>query len=226
MASAPPTAPAARDAPTGLSAEFDRQVAVFLEKGYAAAAGLSLDAFLRHVEPLRNHLSLVPDSPPDLEAGRLAFLVVVTRDLVTTEDAMCRVELHGRTGVIRMFPRTPRDFTPRDDVPLPPAPVYLLVDVDRGQATRNVAPHDALAIIRRSGRSPLTLDEGIAAVTHYPDFLRKNHCFSLLASRCSGDKRVPAIWITREKRPNLGWCWDGNPHTWLGSASCASRLSP
>ncbi len=24
----------------------------------------------------------------------------------------------------------------------------------------------------------------------------------------------------------LGWCWDDNPHTWLGSASCGRRLGP
>ncbi|WP_371413026.1 DUF5701 family protein [Thiomonas sp. X19] len=55
-----------------------------------------------------------------------------------------------------------------------------------------------------------------------PDFLQPNHCFSMLASRC-GDKRVPALWLS-ESRPKLGWCWAGNPHTWLGSASCANRV--
>jgi hypothetical protein len=53
--------------------------------------------------------------------------------------------------------------------------------------------------------------------------LRKNKCFSLLASRC-GDKRVPAIWISG-KAPKLGWCWAGNPHSWLGSASAGARLA-
>ena len=37
------------------------------------------------------------------------------------------------------------------------------------------------------------------------------------------DQRVPAFWIS-EGRPKLGWCWDRNPHTWLGTASCATRL--
>ena len=26
------------------------------------------------------------------------------------------------------------------------------------------------------------------------------------------------MWIS-ERAPKLGWCWDGNPHTWLGTAS-------
>nr|WP_157857446.1 DUF5701 family protein [Streptomyces yerevanensis] len=38
----------------------------------------------------------------------------------------------------------------------------------------------------------------------------------------SGDRRVPAIWIS-QKTPKLGWCWEGNPHTWLGMASAGDR---
>jgi hypothetical protein len=35
---------------------------------------------------------------------------------------------------------------------------------------------------------------------------------------------VPALWIA-DRAPKLGWCWDGNPHTWLGTASAAHRLA-
>jgi hypothetical protein len=38
------------------------------------------------------------------------------------------------------------------------------------------------------------------------------------------DQCVPTLWIS-EKRPKLGWCWDRNPHTWLGSASCCARVT-
>ena len=84
-----------------------------------------------------------------------------------------------------------------------------------------MTPNDALETIRSQGRTPLTIDEGIALLTQFPERLRKNHCFSLLGSR-SGDRRVPALWIS-QGRPKLGWCWAGNPHTWLGSASCGAR---
>ncbi|WFF07707.1 DUF5701 family protein [Micromonospora sp. WMMD1076] len=29
---------------------------------------------------------------------------------------------------------------------------------------------------------------------------------------------MPALWIS-QGAPKLGWCWFGNPHTWLGSAT-------
>jgi hypothetical protein len=80
---------------------------------------------------------------------------------------------------------------------------------------------EALATIERGGRSPLTIDEGIALVTQFPEAVAKNAGFSLAGSRC-GDRRVCALWIS-ESRPKLGWCWAGNPHTWLGTASCSGR---
>ena len=85
-------------------------------------------------------------------------------------------------------------------------------------------PADAMPVIRSRGRTPLTIDEGIAVVTHAPHLLEKNKCFMLSGSR-RNDRRVPALWIS-ERAPKLGWCWDGNPHTWLGVASAwTGRLS-
>jgi hypothetical protein len=104
----------------------------------------------------------------------------------------------------------------------PSGAVYLLLDVDSGANTLNVTPDDALPRIAAAGRSPLTIDEAVAVVTHYPEVLRTKNCFSILGSRC-GDRRVPAMWVSRG-HPRLGWCWAGNPHTWLGSASCGGRV--
>jgi Family of unknown function (DUF5701) len=115
-------------------------------------------------------------------------------------------------------------FEPIDGVTLPGGLAYLIADVDTGADTRNVTPDAGLEIITGRQRSPLTLDEGIALLTHYPEAVARNAGFSLLGSRC-GDRRVTAMWISRG-RPKLGWCWAGNPHTWLGSASCAGRCGP
>jgi hypothetical protein len=113
-------------------------------------------------------------------------------------------------------------FTPIDGVEIPAGP-YVLEDVDTGAAFLNVTPDEALPRILAAGRSPLTIEEGIALLVHDPELLRTHNAFSLLGSRC-GDRRVPALW-TSKGRPRLGWCWAGNPHTWLGSASCAARIA-
>ncbi len=89
---------------------------------------------------------------------------------------------------------------------------------------RNAVPRRAIVEIENQGRTPLTIEEGICILIQYPESLIRNHCYSLPGSRTGNDKRVPAIWLNRRNEPNLGWCWDGNPHTWLGSASCRTPV--
>jgi hypothetical protein len=46
-----------------------------------------------------------------------------------------------------------------------------------------VIPDEALTRIAAAGRSPITIDEGLALVTHFPGILRTRNCFSMLTSR-------------------------------------------
>lgn len=200
--------------------EFDRQINTLIQKGYPDITGLSEQAFKALLEPLRAHLNQELRTPSTSE--QIPFVITITRTLAPIEKMMNAVERNKKTGIINLTPAVPDDFKPIADVIIPQSTAYLLIDINRGDATRNIAPAQALKIIQQENRSPLTIEEGVAVVTQFPDFLVKNHCFSLLASR-RADKRVPAIWLS-EGRPKLGWCWDGNPHTWLGSASCKTRV--
>jgi hypothetical protein len=205
-------------------AAFDRQVQTLIDKGYAQAASMTRAEFVRQIGKLKSGLPAIRNSAPDLRAGRLPFVIVVKSGRIAPEWMLSRVEREGRRGLTSMHPVTPDAFTAIDGVTVPDGLAYLLLNIDRGSDTLNVRPEDALAIIRRRKRTPLTIDEGIAIVTHHPDFLQKNNCFSLLASRRT-DQRVPAIWLDGRKRPKLGWCWDRNPHSWLGSASARRRTA-
>jgi hypothetical protein len=202
-----------------LAVEFDRQVATMQRLAYPQIAGLSSDAFAQVVAPLRARLAELPAASADSE---IPFVVVLDRSRVPADRSMPLVEQDGRQGVVDMNPTHPDAFAPIEDVDVPDSAAYLVADVDTGAETLNVTPDDALPLITASGRSPLTIEEGIAVLTHHPGVLRSRNAFSLLGSR-RGDKRVPALW-TSKGRPRLGWCWAGNPHTWLGSASCAARL--
>jgi hypothetical protein len=197
--------------------EFQRQVATLQRLGYAGLAGMSSDAFGKLLAPLETRL----DELRAAVAAPIPFVLVLDRGVVSAEQAMPLVEQDGRHGVVDMNPTEPSAFSPLAEVDLPRGPAYLAVDVDTGAETLDVTPDDALQLLAAKGRSPLTIEEGIAVLTHYPGVLRAQNAFSLLGSR-RGDKRVPALW-TSKGRPRLGWCWAGNPHTWLGSASCASR---
>lgn len=197
--------------------EFDNQIKNLKEKGYPRG-------FIDQAIDLKELASKLPESEIDLDAGHLPFVIVVKRGSGPSEKLMDKVSRDGKQGFSKLFPHTSVDFSPIDSLSIPDKDVYLLVDIDRGNDSINIRPSDALNGIVSQGRSPLTIDEGIAIVTHHPEYLIKNKCFSLLGSRVKGNKRVPAIWINAEKRPNLGWCWNGNPHTWLGSASAQKRL--
>jgi hypothetical protein len=201
--------------------EFDRQVNNLIQKGYPEAAGLTEESFLKYVEPLKKKTGGLSAPENDLEKGNLPFVIVIKSVLIPIEKMMALIEREGEAGIISMSPVEPSSFKSIEEVNIPKSGAYLIIDIDRGKETLNVRPNDALKIIRKINRSPLTIEEGIAILIHHPDFLMKNNCFSLLASR-RGDKRVPALWLSGAK-PKLGWCWAGNPHTWLGSASCASR---
>jgi hypothetical protein len=150
-------------------------------------------------------------------------LLVPSRATVPVADAAARIERRGQPVVLGHLTFDELEtFVPIDAVVLPPGPEYRVLDIDLGAGSRNVRPEDALRDILAAGRSPLTLEEGIALMLEQPEVVAPNHGFSMAGSR-RGDQRVPAFWIS-EGRPKLGWCWDRNPHTWLGTASCSARV--
>ena len=208
-----------------LRAQTERLV----ELGYPRLAGLDEGAFRDVVAPLEAALpSALPRGLPGAEGpGTVPFVLVVTRDLVRPEDTVALLRLAGgaKPGVLDRNHGADglEGYHPLPDLEVPAAPAYLLLGVDRGEEFCGVRPADALPVIRGRGRTPLTIDEGIAVVTHAPHLLEKNKCFMLSGSR-RNDRRVPALWIS-ERAPKLGWCWDGNPHTWLGVASATGRAA-
>ena len=129
------------------------------------------------------------------------------------------------------------DFLPTDASPQPMAS-YVVQRLDRGDEFANRTPEECLPEILAAGRSPLTLGEGLHWVLQSPEVLERNHCFMTIGSRLrkpngAYDARTPALWISngtgrdgrdRKDAPKVGWCWWGNRHTWLGIATCETRL--
>jgi hypothetical protein len=206
---------------------FEDQVDRLVTLGYPALTGLGESAFRDVLAPLAAQAHRLDEAEPDDRPGRTAYVVVVTRALVDPTRVVPLLRLVGgnKPGVVDRN-HAPGDLATYDPLPeleVPRAPAYLLVDVDRGEEFCGVRPEDALPVIRGRGRTPLTIDEGVAVLTHAPHLLERNRCFMLSGSR-RADRRVPAMWIS-ERAPKLGWCWDGNPHSWLGVASAAERLA-
>lgn len=194
--------------------EFDRQLNRLIDLGYAALAGLNEKAFRAGVEPLRSK------APSE---GDIPFLIVLPASSVDPEQAGALIERRSK-GVASMFePGELAGYAPVDFVDVPAGDAYLATEIKSVGDTVGLTPEEATKRIREAGRSPLTLEEGIALATHFPEAIAKNACFQMPGSR-DGSKRIASIWLSKGA-PKLGWCWAGNPHTWLGSASCGSRLT-
>ncbi len=175
--------------------------------------GLGVTADL---EPLRAYAGDAAASDP----AHLPYVLVAGG--LDLDRAMAHVVAKGKPGRVDMTPVGPHDFAPIEGAE-PPAAAYLLLDVDLGARFRNVTPETALIALRAEVRTPLTIDEGVSLLLQVPDALHTRTAYSLLASR-RADQRVPALWMSYGA-PRLGWCWDRNPHSWLGSASAGSRVA-
>lgn len=206
---------------------LDQQVETLLALGYPALAGMTETAFTRRLEPLRDAAARLPDLPAEPPPGHAPLVLVVARELVDPERAVPLLRLVGgrKEGVVdrNHGEQGLAPYRPIEQVELPDPAAYLLLEVDRGEEFLGVRPEEALPVILGRGRTPLTVEEGVAVVTHAPALLERNRCFMLSGSR-RGDRRVPAMWIS-DRAPKLGWCWDGNPHSWLGVASTGGRTA-
>lgn len=197
--------------------ELERQVRTYVELGFPELLGTDEAGLRALVEPLRAELPSggAPSSVP--ADDHVPFVLVLA--LERPGDAVPAMRLGKRAGVSVIDDDELATYRPVVDAPERPA--SLLRDVDTGSRFLSVTPEDAVSAIRAEGRRPLTVAEGLALVVLRPDMLRPGRCFSLAGSRTGTNQRVPAVWIS-ERRPKLGWCWDRNPHTWLGTASAAA----
>jgi Family of unknown function (DUF5701) len=168
------------------------------------------------------------------EAGLLA----IHPDLAPASVLVKALNVNGRPGFVVSDMSDVDEFTPISSIEMPSAPVYLVRDLDRGDAMANWSPDEALPAIADADRTPLTLTEGLHWVLQLPEVLERGHCFMTIGSRRKVDgaldSRTPAVWISNgtgrdgpanRNAPKVGWCWAGNRYTWLGFASAGGRLT-
>jgi hypothetical protein len=201
---------------------FDSQLETLVGKGYATFADMSEDAFRKLFTSLRDKLR---DIRLD-RVGNIPLALVVRGTLVSAEDAMSQVVVNELVGEVRMTPKEPLDFKDLDSLNIPEGDVYVLLDIDTGQDFLNISPEVCAQEILSRNRTPLTQDEGVSLVMQVPQILtdkKRYNCIQMSGSRIEDDQRIPSIWLSYRK-PRLGWCWNRNIHTWLGSASAKTRI--
>jgi hypothetical protein len=215
------------DALTRAQALFTQQVDAYVAARYHDLADMTEAEFRGHLEPLRSGLDRAIADGLALEMGaeQVPFAVAVTSRLVEREARVPPLRAPGRdiSGVADGGHRGKLDaYEDLGDLGIPDADAYLILDVDRGDTYREIAPDDALVSLAARSRSPLTLDEGLSLATVHPAVFEVDAGFLLAGSRHG--LRVPALWVTAGT-PMLGWGGGATPETWLGVASTASRVA-
>jgi hypothetical protein len=208
--------------PTAVTAlpSLPEQAERLIELGVHELAGLS-------AERVRD----MPEQP--------GALLVIHPGLVPASALAPLLRVNDKPGFVVTDMADVDEFVPISSVTVPDAPLYLVSDLDRGDAMANWSPDEALPAIADAGRTPLTLTEGLHWLLQRPETLQRGRCFMTIASRRrkpggSLDARTPAVWISNgtgrdgaanRDAPKVGWCWAGNRHTWLGFASAADRAA-
>lgn len=166
-------------------------------------------------------------------------LLVLHPDRAPASGLAPLIEHGGKRGFVVVDMLDVDDFRPIDGAAPPDGIAYLVTDLDRGDHLANWSPDEALPEVLQSGRTPLTLAEGLHWLLQDAGALERGRCFMTIGSRLRKrngalDSRTPALWISNgtgrdgpgnRNAPKVGWCWAGNRHTWLGFASASARLA-
>ena len=224
---------------------FTDQTNRIIERNYHIIANLSEGAFInRHLIPLKQMLvSLNVDTA--FRENRIPFLLVVPHNIVSLS-----YQLESIRNIINErqleYLIKPEWFENAQGVLTTDKP-YLLIDVETGYAMKNITPRKCVKAFNDEGRFGLTIDEGIALITHFPEVLESHWIDlpgSILIHKFAGQdamKRgmlgalppgfgkttfVPTLYYKFYNSLRLYYINEMTETPYSGSASCGSRLSP
>ena len=102
-------------------------------------------------------------------------LLVIRHDLAPASVLAAAITVAGRQGFVVSDMSDVDEFTPISSIRIPSSPVFIVRDLDRGDAMSNWSPDEALPAIADAGRTPLTLTEGLHWVLQWPEVLERGH---------------------------------------------------
>jgi hypothetical protein len=223
---------------------FSLQIKTIIEKKFHLPTGLSESDFInRHIMPLKQ-LLVNNDKDTKIDESCIPILVVVPHTIVPLSYQLERIResIHD----IQLEHTTkPEWFENAKGVSTPDKP-YLLVDVESGYTMKNTTPKKCAQIFRDEGRFALTIEEGIALISHFPEVLESHWVDlpgSVLIHKFVGDdvmKRgmlsslppafakatfVPTLNYLYYNYLRLYYIYEVTETPYSGSASCGNRLS-
>jgi len=223
---------------------FAKQVKTIIQRNFHIPTGLSESDFVnRYIMPLKQ-LLVKNDKNVKIEQSHFPILVVVPHNIVPLGYQVERIRESINDIQLEHLIK-PEWFENAPGLSTPDKP-YILRDVETGYAMRNTTPKKSVKIFKNEGRFPLTLDEGIALISHFPEVLESHWIDlpgSVLIHRFVGQdvmKRgmlsslppafakatfVPTLSYKYYNYFRLYYVYEVTETPYSGSASCASRLS-
>lgn len=223
---------------------FAQQINTIIERKFYVPTGLSESDFVnRHIMPLKQLLAK-NDKDTKIDESRLPILVVVPHTIVPLSYQLERTRESINDIQLEHLIK-PEWFENAKGVSTPDKP-YLLLDVETGYAMKNTTPKKCVQSFNDQGRFALTVDEGIALISHFPEVLESHWIDlpgSVLIHKFVGEdvmKRgmlsslppafakatfVPTLNYIYYNYLRLYYIYEVTETPYSGSASCASRLS-
>ena len=223
---------------------FSQQINTIIERKFHIPTGLSESDFInRHIMPL-NQLLVNNDKDTKIEESYIPILVVVPNTIVPLSYQLERIRESINDIQLEHLIK-PEWFENAKGVSTPDKP-YLLLAVETGYAMKNTTPKKCVQSFSDEGRFALTVDEGIALISHFPEVLESHWVDlpgSVLIHKFVGEdvmKRgmlsslppafakatfVPTLNYIYYNYLRLYYIYEVTETPYSGSASCASRLS-
>jgi hypothetical protein len=158
---------------------FNEQLSRIIERKFHVIANLSRSDFINHyLTPLKEliveyHAEIV------FQEKRIPFLIVVPHNIVPLSYQLDSIRAIINEKKLEYIIK-PEWFENAKGVSTPETP-YLLLDVETGSAMKNITPKKCVETFNRQKRFPLTIDEGLAIITHFQEVL-ESHWVSLPGS--------------------------------------------
>jgi len=193
---------------------FDSEVANLIRRHYPQAMRLTYGSFSSFFSPFRRSIRDTDCSKRD----RIPFLIVFPEKAIPIERQLDRIRFDDQRCVARLRLTS---LVPNLGEELSSLP-YLIFDVECGGLTEGMAAEESASVFESESRSALTVEEGVALLTHAPNALRRHNigcaghlldeCFVPVFGRCPLSGPILTVFGKKSAKPDLGF------------ASCGRRL--
>lgn len=223
---------------------LSKQINTIIERKLHIPTGLSESDFIdRHIMPIKQ-LLVENDKDIKIEENYIPILIVIPNTIVPLSYQLEKLRENINDIQLEHIIK-PEWFENASGVSTPDKP-YLLIDVETGYTMKNTTPKNCVKIFNDQGRFALTVDEGIALISHFPKVLEshwvdlpgsvlihkfvgedvmKRGMLSSLPPAFAKTTFVPTLNYIYYNYLRLYYIYEVTETPYSGSASCANRLS-